>query len=64
MFGFMAGFWLIGLLTTIFWVWMLIDCLQNPAIVGTEKIVWVLVIVLLHFLGALIYFFVAKTKAT
>ena len=51
---------LIGLLLTIFWLWMLIDCVTNSAIQGTEKVVWVLVIIFTHFLGALIYFFVAR----
>jgi hypothetical protein len=56
-------FWLLGLLATIFWVWMLVDCLQNASITGTEKIVWVLVIIFLHVLGAIIYFAVARSKA-
>jgi hypothetical protein len=45
-----------------FWLWMLIDALRNKALSDTEKLVWVLVIVFLHFLGALIYFFVARSK--
>jgi hypothetical protein len=51
---------LIGLLLSIFWLWMLIDAITNRSIQGTEKIVWVLVILFTHFLGALIYFFVAR----
>ena len=51
---------LIGLLTTIFWIWMIIDCITNAAITGTEKIVWLLVVILLHFIGALLYFFLAR----
>jgi hypothetical protein len=50
---------IIGMVTTIFWLRMLIDCLTSskpPA----EKIVWLLVIIFLHFLGALIYFFVGR----
>jgi hypothetical protein len=45
-----------------FWLWMLIDALRNKALTDNEKLVWVLVIVFLHFLGALIYFFVARSK--
>jgi Phospholipase_D-nuclease N-terminal len=52
-------FWVLGLLATIFWLWMLIDALLNEP--GTnEKILWFLVIFFLHILGALIYFFVRK----
>jgi len=52
----------IGLLAFIFWIWMLIDAIQNRSLSGTEKIVWVLVIIFLHFLGALIYFFAGRSN--
>lgn len=45
-----------------FWIWMLISAVQNNGLTDGEKIAWVLVIVLLHFLGALIYFFVGHPK--
>ena len=45
-----------------FWIWMLISAIQNKGLTDNEKIVWVLVIVLLHWLGALVYFFVAHPK--
>ncbi|MGD0017367.1 MAG: PLDc N-terminal domain-containing protein [Verrucomicrobiia bacterium] len=42
-----------------FWIWMVVDCAINePA--GNDKVVWLLVIILLHFLGALIYFFARR----
>ncbi len=53
----------IGLLFA-FWLWMLVDCLKNQALQGTEKIVWVLVIIFLYTLGALGYFFVGRSKRT
>jgi hypothetical protein len=44
------------------WVWMLVDCIQRefPPQDQNSKIVWILVIVLAGWLGALIYFFVVK----
>ena len=51
--------WIIALLATIFWVWMLIDCLVSTMPTG-EKILWFLVIFFTHLLGALIYFFVKR----
>jgi hypothetical protein len=55
-------FWLIigsiVLFGTIFWIWMLIDVAGSKALDETEKIVWVLIIVFTHSIGALIYFFV------
>ena len=49
---------LFGVLAFGFWIWMLIDALTR--LPSDEKLVWVLVIVFLHFLGALIYFFVGR----
>lgn len=46
-----------------FWIWMLIHAIQNKGLSDGEKTAWVLVIALLHFLGALIYFFVGRPKA-
>jgi hypothetical protein len=61
--------WVLGLgafavalviLASIFWVWMLIDCLLNPRLQGLEKLIWLLVILFLHLLGAIIYYFVGR----
>ena len=38
-----------------FWIWTLLDCVRNRALSETERIVWVIVICLTHWLGALIY---------
>jgi len=66
MFDMFAGFGLVAMvlsiLATVFWIWMLIDCLQNGRLQSTEKIVWVLVILFLHFIGALIYYFVGREQ--
>jgi hypothetical protein len=52
----------IGILAFVFWIWMLVDCVKNGGIETNEKIVWVLVIALTHFIGALIYFFAARPR--
>ncbi len=50
---------LIVIVASIFWLWMLIDCLTSNRPSG-EKVLWFLVIFFLHLVGALIYFFVAR----
>ena len=55
-------FILIGLAATLFWVWMLIDCLTNEPSVGNDKLVWALVILFLNGLGALLYYFVRRPQ--
>jgi len=57
--GFLLIFVLLALATSIFWIWMLIDCLMS-SLPSTEKLIWVLVIVFLHILGALLYFFIGR----
>jgi hypothetical protein len=52
----------IALAAFAFWIWMLISAIQNKGLTEGEKIAWVLVVALLHFLGALIYFFVGHPK--
>ena len=51
---------IIFLLVSIFWIWVLIDCATNANLDGTHKLIWVLIVLFLHWLGALIYFFVAR----
>jgi len=46
-----------------FWIWMLIHAIQNKGLSDGEKTAWVLVIALLHFLGALMYFVAGRPKA-
>ena len=57
---FICVFGLIGILGTIFWVWMIIDCATHEPASGQDKLVWILIIVLTHVLGASIYFFARR----
>jgi len=45
-----------------FWLWMLIHAITNKGLSDGEKIVWVLVIIFLPFLGSIIYFFAGRPK--
>lgn len=53
----------ISLAMLAFWIWMLIHAIQNKGLSEGEKIAWVIVLVFVHFLGAVIYFFVGRPKA-
>ena len=52
----------LSLLAFAFWIWMLVDAAQNRGLDQNERVVWIVVVALLHFLGAVIYFFVARPK--
>lgn len=44
------------------WIRMLIDCVHRDFKNPTDKIVWILVLVFLNFLGAVLYYFLVKNK--
>jgi len=50
----------IVILSFVFWIWMLIDCLTRKKF--EDKLVWVLVILFLHVIGAILYYFLVKKK--
>ena len=54
---------IVSLLCLILWVWALIDSIGNGALVGTTKIVWVLVIIFVPFIGPILYFLLGKGGA-
>ena len=45
-----------------FWIWMLVDCATKEPSAGNDKVIWILVIVLTHWIGALIYYFVRRPE--
>ncbi|HEX4085374.1 MAG TPA: PLDc N-terminal domain-containing protein [Chthoniobacteraceae bacterium] len=65
LFGFIGlGLSLIGLAATAFWIWMLIDCATNKQLTGSDKVIWILIVIFLNWLGGLIYFLVIRNKRT
>jgi hypothetical protein len=52
----------IALAGFVFWICMLISAITNKRLSNMEKLIWVLVIIFLPFLGSIIYFFVGRSK--
>jgi hypothetical protein len=50
----------IAILGTVFWIWMLIDCIQNERNDSNDKVVWLLIIIFTHLIGGLVYYFVRR----
>jgi len=44
----------------VFWILMLVDCVKRKFKEENEKVVWVLVIIFTHLIGAIIYYFIVK----
>ena len=47
---------------SILWIWMIVDCAMREPSEGNEKLVWILVIVFTHFIGALLYLLVRRPQ--
>lgn len=47
---------------TVFWVIMIIECATKESSQGNTKLIWILIIVFTHWIGALIYYFVRRPQ--
>jgi len=47
-----------------FWIYALVDCVKNEPETGNERLVWILVIALAGWIGALVYWFVRRPQRT
>jgi len=53
---------IIGLAVLAFWIWALVDAIKNPRLTDNERLIWIIVILLTSWLGALIYILVGRKK--
>jgi nitric oxide reductase large subunit len=47
-----------------FWIYALVDCVKHEPETGNERLVWILVIALAGWIGALVYWFVRRPQRT
>jgi membrane-associated phospholipid phosphatase len=52
----------IGIVGTAFWIWMMIDCATKEPSEGNDRLVWIIIVVFTHFIGAAIYFLVRRPQ--
>lgn len=55
-------FAVIFLLGFILWIWILVDCIKRDFKNENEKLLWILILIFAHWIGALIYYFLVKRK--
>lgn len=53
---------LVSLAGTALWIWMLVEVLQRETDEGSQRLVWALVIVFTHWLGAVIYLAIRRAE--
>ncbi len=49
-----------GILGLLFYIWMIVECVRRER--GTERLLWLLLVVLVPDIGSLIYFLVRVLK--
>lgn len=59
---FLLFFLLLSVGGTIFWVWMLVECITKEPRDSNDRIVWAVVIAITHLLGAGLYFLLRRPK--
>jgi hypothetical protein len=52
----------IGILGSGLWIWMLVECATKEADTGNTKVVWAIIIVFTNVIGATIYYFVRRPQ--
>jgi Kef-type K+ transport system membrane component KefB len=46
----------------VFWILMIIECATKEPSNGNDKLIWILIIIFTHWIGALIYYFVRRPQ--
>lgn len=59
---------LVGIFLLVFWIMMLVDCIQRqesefPNSSGNSKTIWIILLIFFSYLASIIYYFMVKRKA-
>jgi len=60
--GLPCGCGLAALAFSVFWIWALVDCAMKEPSQGNDKVIWILVILFTHFIGALLYVLIRRPE--
>lgn len=59
---FFLAFVALALAGTVFWILMIIECATKEPSNDNDKLIWILIIIFTHWVGALIYYFVRRPQ--
>lgn len=54
------AFMLLNVVGTVFWIYVLIDCSTKET--SSDKMMWIIIVLLANWIGALIYYFYQRPK--
>ena len=60
--AFVGVFGAVGIAATVLWIWMLVDCLTKEGDEHNNRLIWAIVIVFTHAIGAIIYLVVRRPQ--
>lgn len=60
MLSFEISFLILLIIGLVIWIWALVDCLKSNLSDG-DKIIWILIIVLFHIFGAIVFLIISKS---
>jgi len=52
----------IGLAGFVLWIWMIVECATKETDQNNNRLIWILIIVLTHWIGALIYLVIRRPQ--
>jgi hypothetical protein len=52
----------IGLLSFVFWIWILLDCVKRETDIGNTRLIWVIIIVFTYIVGAFLYYLIRRPE--
>ena len=52
----------LAMLASIFWIWVLIDCISKEPSEGNDKVAWTILIIFVPLLGAVLYYFIRRPE--
>jgi len=59
----LGAFWILGLIGLILVIWVIYDIVtKQKRMSGTEKAIWILVVLFLGIIGVIVYYFVVKAS--
>ena len=62
--GMVIFFWILGILGLILFIWALVDCIRRQFTNPNDKILWLVLIILIGWIGPILYLIIGRKKGT